>query len=729
MPKVKPHQLSVRFITHSRHIQIAMMMLTILPAADPRFANIQTDPRYRLPSKRQTRVKLDKRFAHMLHDQDFSRNAAVDRYGRKLARDDTKKQLERFYRLEEGDEVDGGVSVDDDEEVRKELKRVDSRAYDPARDGGFASSSSEEESSSDEEEEDEDVDVSAEELDFPDKHEANVALGEVTNRLAAVNLDWDNIRSEDLMAVFSSFVPTGGRVQRVSVYPSEFGKERMEQEEIEGPPREIFASNREKEDDFEEEEAESDEEEQIKQSMLKGDEGEEFNSTQLRRYQLERLRYFYAILTFSSKDAAKHVYDLVDGAEYLSSANFFDLRFVPDDTDFSEDKPRDECERIPDGYKPNDFVTDALQHSRVKLTWDAEDSSRKEAQARAFRGSRKDIDENDLRAYLGSDSSEGEEDEVEVVDATEGPADSKMSKKEADKQRMRALLGLSTEPSQPQKSHGPVGDMEVTFTSGLAGGTNKDDIFENEPEREETTIDKYLRKERERKKRRKERVKATKQGEPCPTDDKRQDGDGIDESDLDAAEPGKEQKEDDLGFDDPFFDNPDSQAVSSGRRREEKRKKREEREAAEAASAAQRAELELLMLDDKKSKIKHFDMNEIEKAEKSSRKKKKSKGKDKAAQGVEDGFQMDVSDPRFGRLYESHEFAIDPTNPRFKATSGMKALLEEGRKRRRGREEWDEPEDDMSGGKKKQKKGASRENGPEDLKELVDKVKRKTQQG
>jgi hypothetical protein len=47
------------------------------------------------PASRPTRaiacpanVKLDKRFAHVLRDKEFSRNAAIDRYGRKLARDD-----------------------------------------------------------------------------------------------------------------------------------------------------------------------------------------------------------------------------------------------------------------------------------------------------------------------------------------------------------------------------------------------------------------------------------------------------------------------------------------------------------------------------------------------------------------------------------------------------------------------------------------------------------------
>lgn len=668
----------------------------------------------------------------MLNDKDFSRNAAVDRYGRKLAKDDTKKQLKKFYRLDEDDDEEedeeDDVSIDDDDEVQKELKRVEDRSYDPARDGGFSDSSSDEESSSEEEEEE--VENEGDEVEFPDKQQSNVPLGDVTSRIAVVNLDWDNIRAEDLMAVFSSFLPTGGRVLNVAVYPSEFGKERMEKEEIEGPPREIFATSKGNDENknAEEELLDSDEEEEeIKKSILKSDSGEEFNSTQLRRYQLERLRYHYAILTFSSKDVAKHVYDLVDGAEYLSSANFFDLRFVPEDTDFSDDKPRDDCARIPDSYKPNEFVTDALQHSKVKLTWDADDKSRKEAQARAFRGSRQEIDENDLKAYLGSDGSDSEDEEeggVEVVDNTTGEGiSSKLSKREAERQRMRALLGLGTEATRAAKSDGPVGEMEVTFTSGLAGGHGKDSIFENEPEVEESTVDKYVRKERERKKRRKEKLKATKQGDDPEAGNTEGDKDQEDAV-VQAEEP--QQTEEDLGFNDPFFDDPDGKAASAARRKEEKRKKRAEQAAEEAASAAQRAELELLMVDDKKANVKHFDMNEIEKAEKQSRR-KKARGKGKSQEPVPtDDFNVDVSDPRFARLYESHEFAIDPTNPRFKATSGMKALLDEGRKRRRTRDD-DETEAPLETcDRPKKHKKASKESGSDDLKRLVDKVKRQS---
>ncbi|QVM07680.1 pre-rRNA-processing protein esf1 [Coccidioides posadasii str. Silveira] len=682
---------------------------------DPRFANIQSDPRYRLPSKKHTRVKIDKRFAHMFHDKDFSRNAAVDRYGRKLRRDDTKKQLEKFYRLDK-DDVEGQISADDDEEVQKELLRVEKEDYDPARDGGFSESSSSEESSSDEESEAELQDKAAESGQL-DSQTGDIPLGEITDRIAVVNLDWDNIRAEDLMAVFSSFLPTGGKILNVAVYPSEFGKERMEREEMEGPPKEVFAKRDAEVDSDVEAGDDEEEEEKIKQAILKEDEGQDFDSTQLRKYQLERLRYFYAVLTCSSKDAAKHIYDTVDGTEYMSSANFFDLRFVPESTDFAEDVPRDECNRIPDGYKPNEFVTDALQHSKVKLTWDTDDKARKDAQARAFKGGKKEIDENDLKAYLGSDSSDSEEEHAEVVDSTEAAgATTKLSKKEAERARIRALLGLSNDAPSKAKEKGPVGDMEVTFAAGLTAAPARDSVFENEPEKEETTREKYIRKERERKQRRKAKLKAAKSG-TVP--------------EIDADKPTAESKEEeDLGFDDPFFTAPElDSAKVAAKRKEEKRKQRQQREADEAASAAQRAELELLMMDDKTSTIKHFDMNEIEKAQKRAKKAgKHRKGKKDEATMPVDDFKVDVKDPRFQRIYESHEYAIDPTNPRFRQTDGMKALLEEGRKRRRHLAH-DEPDGDAVEPIKKKKRGKTA--GPdrmpetEDLSKLVEQVKAK----
>lgn len=300
---------------------------------------------------------------------------------------------------------------------------------------------------------------------------------------------------------------------------------------------------------------------------------------------------------------------------------------------------------------------------------------------------------------------------MEVIDATASKSTS-LSKKDAERQRMRALLGLGDEPAAPSKSKakGPVGDMEITFTSGLAGEPARESVFENEPEIEETTVEKYIRKQRERKKMRKEKMK--KKGE-AGEDDKNE------EVEAEAADK-------DLGFDDPFFDEPESK-VKNSQRKEERRKKREEKAAEEAAAEAKRAELELLMVDDKSAGMSHFDMNEIEKAEKKARKKgKKGKSKQEQEPVAGDDFQVDVADPRFASLYESHEYAIDPTNPKFKATSGMKALLEEGRKRRRvGGVDDDVPTETL----KKQKKTSSKLHDAAedvDLKKLVARVKSKT---
>lgn len=63
-----------------------------------------------------------------------------------------------------------------------------------------------------------------------------------------------------------------------------------------------------------------------------------------RRYQVNKLKYYYAVADFDSVEAANAVYEECDGAEYELSATRFDLRFVPEDMDFSEE-PTSECTR------------------------------------------------------------------------------------------------------------------------------------------------------------------------------------------------------------------------------------------------------------------------------------------------------------------------------------------------------------------------------------------------
>lgn len=246
----------------------------------------------------------------MLRDDSFSSRAKVDRYGRRLPKGAGKKELERYYRI--GEDEDASKQ---DAEVELELGKAN--AKDEEDEASSAEESSSEESALDESEEEEEVFglLNGQGMDGGD-----VPLGEVTSRLAVVNLDWDNIRAADLMAVFSSFVPSAGQIRKISIYPSEFGKERIEREEMEGPPKEIFTrgkgdtgageeiSGLEDRDDGISS-AEEEDDEIIKQSLLQEDARQEFNSAKLRRYQLERLRYYYAVLICSSPSIAQIIYE------------------------------------------------------------------------------------------------------------------------------------------------------------------------------------------------------------------------------------------------------------------------------------------------------------------------------------------------------------------------------------------------------------------------------------
>lgn len=304
------------------------ILLTQPGPDDPRFASVHSDPRFALPRRKDTKVTIDKRFKHILKDEDYLNTAKVDKYGRRLETGAGKKKIKEYYNLEGSEEES---SEEEDETLVK---------YDPARGEGIIDTS-------DESETDEEAEVEDGVEEEEGEGEA-IPTGDIYRRFAVVNLDWDNVRAVDLMAALSSFKPEDGKVLSVRIYPSEFGKERLQREEMEGPPRELFTA---KDDEGEEEEINE-------KTIIKTDDGEEFDSTKLRNYQLERLRYYYAVVECDSAATAKNIYDECDGAEYEASANFFDLRFVSDDISFEDDDPKDECTEIPAGYTPTEFVTD-----------------------------------------------------------------------------------------------------------------------------------------------------------------------------------------------------------------------------------------------------------------------------------------------------------------------------------------------------------------------------------
>ncbi|KAF8525159.1 hypothetical protein BU17DRAFT_62867 [Hysterangium stoloniferum] len=632
--------------------------------SDPRFARLKTDPRFRKPRKKNKKVVIDDRFKSIFDEGEKTKGGngkrraketKIDKYGRKISVAHDSDNLKRFYRLEEDEEGDNAAA--------------EPSIPDLARGEVLLESSDEEAEISDESDDGEVIlgrnihrpiqvlpdepEIDLDESQFAELDaiaEVNAAKanetspspnGEQTNRIAIVNLDWDHVRAQHLFKIFSSVVSPPntresdktrpvvhkGKVLNVRIYPSEFGKTRLEKEKKEGPPKEIF-KKRDVND--------------VDGPLIEEDDGNEYDEAALRNYQLERLRYYYAIVSCDTVSAAAHVYSELDGTELERSANVFDLSFVPNDMEFTDDFTDEATQDVAGSFKAVEFVTDALRHSKVKLTWDDDDPERTKVTRRTL--SRKEIDESDFKAYIASSGSSGEE-----SDAEGGKGD-----------RLRALLlggaGEDNEllPEGWGQNVDKAGEMEITFTPGLR------DMTASGGGEEETTLERYLRKQKEKRKQRK------------------------------AAKAEVETIQKAPGADDEFFgddsgeDNDRHTAKSSVKRGV----KSQSKDVAIGHVESTPAELELLLASTTPSdEPKHFDMRSVIKAEKSGSKKRSKKGNKKNHEADESEIQQDftinVKDDRFKALHEDHAFAIDPTNPHFKKTKSMSALLEERAKRQR----------------------------------------------
>lgn len=462
--------------------------------SDLRFKSVHNDPRFKVPSLKNFKVKVDERFSKdelkKLNKKGRGKGAQIDRYGRKLKLDD-HSTFDKFYENEknEKNEQEKEDKASDSSDSDSDSDSDSSPVVDRARGEGVSLSESDSDSSSDSDSDSDDsetgivYDEEAEESEV-ELEEGKPEEGEPSASFAVVNLDWDNVRAVDLMVTFQSFVPKGGSIKSVTIYPSQFGKEQMQREEIEGPSRELFKSKKKKkkhESDESDDEVDMNNVEsmrKITKKLYEEEDGtEDYDSKALRRYQLQRLRYYYAVVHCDSVSTAENIYKNCDGTEYESTANIFDLRYIPDGVTFEDDEPKDQCDTLPTNYKPSAaFVTDALQHSKVKLTWDETPKERLAVSSRPF--SQKEIDEMDFKAYLASDSD---------------------SEDEKSLNKYKNLLGGTFDKSDSEDDV----DMEITFTPGL------DEQKPPEPakEEEETTIDAYRRKEKERRKRRMEKLK------------------------------------------------------------------------------------------------------------------------------------------------------------------------------------------------------------------------------
>ena len=720
--------------------------------SDERFSKSIRDPRFRSISKRSAKVEIDKRFSSILNSKKknaFKSKAKVDKFGRRLKEiKEEEEDLSKFYTMKNDDDVKDDVSDDDEDKKKKKEPSIDENNND---DNSSSSSSSEDEMVEMDEE-------AMKEFSEDEKEDVDeVEEGHETKRLAAMNMDWTMVKSVDILAMLSSFVPKSGAILKVSVYPSEYGMQKLAEEDAQGPPPEIFSapakivdkntpaaaddkeneeSEEEDDDEIEEEEEEDDDDdndededdeysgmsveelekllkkekesykkevfeeeglverseseeeeeeeeedsegdnENNKRGTSKKDENDGFNQEELRKYEKNRMKYYFAVIECDSINTANILYENCDGVQLVNSSNAFDLRYIPDDTVFKY-PPRDTATEVPANYKPPSRSSIAVDQTNVRLTWDETPQERIALTRQDFKKSGKsDKDlEDDFRAYLASDTSDDDDDDDDESSEDDNSGEKRPKteeerkeilnrKKEKIRKKYQILLGgldgndLGNEADTNEDGE----TMEITFTPGLSD--KAEELLRKKEEDKEmqglSPWEKYLEKRRRK------------------------------------AEDRKQQKKDE-----EIAERKASRMKKAGIKTPADEKEEERK---------RQAELELLMIDEKDSKASGLpssgvaggvgggsEEKEDEKGIAGGKRKKArqmSKKKRREAEEKEESgeFVVNTEDKRFEGLYTSHDFAMDPTHPEFKKTKSTAAIMEKRNKERSKIEEEEEKE-------------------------------------
>ena len=300
-------------------------------------------------------------------------------------------------------------------------------------------------------------------LDPSKKGEEEVEITYDKSRFMAVcNMDWTNVRAVDLLAVISSFSPPGA-VKCVHVYPSDFGLQRMEKDKMFGPvgvwkkkkrqnnnnnvdvkeanhndssdsessdnesnnsdnidntndentknnSNDEAIDNNEESDSEEDEDGKEDNIDEKYQHFRENQDKVEsdFDAEKLRAYEAAKLKYYFAVVEFTSVEASDIAYKELDGMEMGHSSSNIDFRSIPegDIGDVIKGREcRDKASILPNNYSPPDFVVSALQQTAVKCTWEEGDRERDRMLTQYGVGNDTwDAMANgdDLRAYLAS---------------------------------------------------------------------------------------------------------------------------------------------------------------------------------------------------------------------------------------------------------------------------------------------------------------------------------------
>ena len=457
-----------------------------------RYEKVFNDPKFKPIPKKVHKVELnDNRFNAMFSNKDFYSTSKVDKYGKIKNQKNNKNQMEEYYIKNQNKTT---IKKNKKEKIEKENEEEDEELE-----------GEEEESDTSEEFKEFLENMNKQNIeDFKDEEiEENIPMGEETSRIAIQNIDWTNIHALDLFVLLNSFCKGNQKVLKVEIYPSEFGMKEMAKENEQGPDKQIFTSEaivqksedlmdknikKDQKNEYEEQEEENEEEENVENDSS----NEGFDPVELRKYELKKLKYYYAVVYCDSVQTASSLYNECDGLEIERTQSFLDMRFVPDDLTKFPYPPKEVCDHMPANkeytqeFKPNS----ALQDTKVKLTWDQGDPRRQDLISRAFH--KEGFNEEDINELLVS----SDEEDSDVINGLGGDESD-----EEDEKNLEFNL-LKKKRKMPKFKDGET--IEIKFNKGFEG--INPDVANNEENQKENKS-KWEKFKEQKKNKRKEKKK------------------------------------------------------------------------------------------------------------------------------------------------------------------------------------------------------------------------------
>ena len=357
-----------------------------------RFKKIYSDPKFKPIPKKIKKIELnDKRFEKMFTDKNFISSTEIDEYGRNISKSKKNNDIEKYYSIKHKEKLNKNNN--------KENKNEDDES---------SSDTSEEFEEFLKENQKEEIEY-AKEIEDEYNNNKNIPMGEETKRLAIQNLDWENIHAVDLFMILNSFCSGTQKVTKVEIYPSEFGIKEMEKENLNGPDEQIYnkdykPKNKKNKNNENEEEENSNE-----NSFDSSENSEGYDPIELRKYELKKLKYYYAVIYCDSIQTASKLYSECDGKEIERTQCFMDMRFIPDSLTKFPFPPKEICDHVPVNkeYVQNFRPNNALQDTKVKLTWDETNKDREDLIERAFK--KEGFNEEEINELLVSSDEEDDE--------------------------------------------------------------------------------------------------------------------------------------------------------------------------------------------------------------------------------------------------------------------------------------------------------------------------------